>query len=310
MRTSGKRRYLRGGALAAFVSFLVLSSETRADPVNLGTAGPGNYAVLSIGGGNLALNGPGTTLGNVGVSSPGRLSLDSSNPFAIRGNVYLGDTASITHPAQVQGTISNNQNARLNQAAAVARHASQVADGLAATDSTTSINQNGGNRTITGGIGVNVLHLTGLTLNGGAILTLSAPTGGSFVIDDSGMFNLTGGSKILLTGGLHPTDVLFNVTGTNVQVALNGGEEQGVPKAQIYGVLLVPNSDINFAPGLDTPEIIGGRSINLVSGGEVIDTFQPVPEPASLVLLGIGGAGFTFYRAFVRRPRPVSGTTV
>jgi hypothetical protein len=286
------------------VFFQGLLAETRADPIHLGTAGPGNYAVLSIGGGDIAINGPGTTVGNVGLTSPGKLSLDSSNAVAIQGNVYLGNTASITHAQQVQGSIFSNQDTWLSQAAADARNASVAANGLASTDSTTSINQSGGSRTITGGASVNVVHLTGLNLDGGAVLTLGAPAGGSFVINDAGRFNLTGGSKILLGGGLTPTDVLFNVTGTGVQVALNGGEENRVPKAQIYGILLVPNSDINFAPGLDTPEIIGGRNISLVSGGRVIDHVQTAPEPTSIILFGIGVAFLGCYGLSMRRSRP------
>jgi hypothetical protein len=294
------RWWIRGGAVSAFGLLLGLLGQARADPIDLGTAGPSNYAVLSIGGGDVAMNGPGTSVGNVGITSRGKLSLDSSDPLAIQGNVYLGNTASITHPQQVQGTIFTNQDSQLNQAAADARNASLVASALAATNSTTSIT---GSRTITGGPGVNVLHLTAIDLNGGAIVTLSAPAGGSFIINDSGMFNLTGGSKILLAGGLTPTDVLFNVTGSNVQVALNGGSENGMPKAQINGVLLVPNSDINFAPGLDTPEIIGGRNISLVSGSDVIDHVKTAPEPASILLLGFGAASLAGYALFVRRPQ-------
>jgi hypothetical protein len=294
------RRWIRGGAVSVFGLLLGLVGEARADPIDLGTAGPSNYAVLSIGGGDVAMNGPGTSVGNVGLASRGKLSLDSSNPLAIQGNVYLGNTASITHPQQVAGTIFANQDSQLNQAATDARNASVMANALTATDSTTSIT---GSRIIAGNAGVNVLHLTGIDLNGGAILTLSAPAGGTFIINDSGMFNLTGGSKILLAGGVTPTDVLFNVTGSNVQVALNGGSENGMPKAQISGVLLVPNSDINFAPGLDTPEIIGGRNISLVSGSDVIDHVKTAPEPASILLLGFGASALAGYGLLVRRPR-------
>ena len=296
---------------AAAVPLLGWVQQARADPVDLGAAGPNNFAVLSIGGGNVAMNGPGTTNGNVGVTGPGQLQLNSSNgnpAVAINGNVFLGDTASITHPQQVNGNIFTNQNALLNQAAQDALHASQVAGGLAATNPTKAISLNGGSQTITGGPGVNVLNLGsgGINLNGGATLTLNAPASGSFVINDPGQFNLTGGSKINLAGGLTPNNVLYNLTGNNQQVALNGGGggSPGGPNAQISGVLLAPNSTINFSPGQDTPEIIGGKNINLVSGGQVTSPpTPPVPEPASLLLGAFGACSLAGYRLITRRKK-------
>src|SRR5262249_38040671 len=104
--------------------------DGRADFISetLGTAGPANYAILTLDGAeDIALNGPGITLGNVGISSPGFLHLDSSygHPAtAIQGNVFLGDAAHISHPREVAGTIWSNQDARLAQANADARKAS------------------------------------------------------------------------------------------------------------------------------------------------------------------------------------------
>jgi len=50
--------------------------------------------------------------------------------------------------------------------------------------------------------------------NGGT-LTLNGAAGSAFVLNISGAFNLGGQAKILLTGGLTVSDVLFNVTGSN-----------------------------------------------------------------------------------------------
>src|SRR4051794_10280984 len=54
----------------------------------LDSAGPGNWAVLGLGGTtvtvtDISITGPGTTTGNVGVASDGKLSLSSSTPPGI-----------------------------------------------------------------------------------------------------------------------------------------------------------------------------------------------------------------------------------
>src|SRR5438094_302530 len=76
---------------------LSFSSSASAEVIQstLVSAGPDNWAILSLGG-NIAvqdtvtLNGPGTTVGNVGATSTTDLALNSSAPPAILGNVYMG----------------------------------------------------------------------------------------------------------------------------------------------------------------------------------------------------------------------------
>jgi hypothetical protein len=65
------------------------------------------------------------------------------------------------------------------------------------------------------------MNLTDFVMGGGGkngnggTLTLNGAAGSAFVLNISGAFSLGGKAKILLTGGLTVSDVLFNVTGGN-----------------------------------------------------------------------------------------------
>jgi hypothetical protein len=309
---------LRSLVLAVAAAGTLLAGPTaRADFINatLGSAGPSSWAILSTGNPSttdFALNGPGTTLGNVGVGATGKLSLDSSNGHpatAITGNVFLATGSSITHPQQVHGSVVTGADAVLAQAAVDAQAAAGTFAGLSATNGTTSIGNATG--TITGTTGVNVLNVTGLSLNHAA-LTLSAPKGGQFVINDSGAFTLNSG-VIQLAGGLAPSDVVFNLTGTGPDVHSSGGGNSSV----LNGILLAEDRNIAFSPGLVNGEVIsGGASIHFVSGAEVNQAGPPppapapppvvdtAPEPASAVLLVLGLPALAAY-AYRARRRPV-----
>jgi hypothetical protein len=56
-------------------------------------------------------------------------------------------------------------------------------------------------------------------------LTLNGAANTAFVLNISGNFNISGGSRVLLTGGLTPSDVLFNVTGnpSGAKFQITGG---------------------------------------------------------------------------------------
>jgi hypothetical protein len=69
----------------------------------------------------------------------------------------------------------------------------------------------------------------------GGTLTLNGAAGSAFVLNISGAFDLGGQAKILLTGGLTVSDVLFNVTGSNSTFSIGGD-------ALFNGTLLAYNS--------------------------------------------------------------------
>jgi hypothetical protein len=261
---------------------LASSGSARADFISdtLGAAGPGNYAILSIGQGDVHINGPGHSNGNVGIAN-GSFHLD--NPQVLNGNVFLGSGASLANTGTINGTVSPNQD--LTGAVNAARAASGTFAGLAPTLSVPGGAING-NTTINGGPGVNVVNISGLNLGNGQALTLNGPAGSNFVINDSGGLRLNSGS-INLTGGLTPNNVVLNVTG-NGDLHTSGGLNN---ESVINGILLAPNSNIGFSPGQINGELIAGGAIQLASGAGVDGVPPDAPEPASLVILGLGGIG-------------------
>jgi len=289
------------------LGFLSFSSSASAEVIQstLGGAGPDNWAILSLGG-NIAvqdtvtLNGPGTTVGNVGATSTTDLVLNSSSAPAILGNVYMGNTSNFNGSAanlngpggQIQGTIFTNQDTLLNAAAAQALAASITFNNLPNTF-TVAGGSITGTQTLTATVnGANVTDLTNVTVDDHSVLTLDGAglADAQFIINFSGVIDLHGsatGGKILLTGGLTSHDVVFNYTGsaTGDVVKSSGGSSSSTPNAVFSGVYLVTSADVNLSPGVVYGEIIGassGNKITLVSGSEVINPPTSVPVPASL----------------------------
>jgi hypothetical protein len=272
------------------------AGASRADFISntLGSAGPSNFAVLTLSGAqDIALNGPGTTNGNVGISS-GTLALNGSNGPSVNGNVLLASGATLQQPQLVNGNIFTNQN--LSQANTDARNAAATFAGLASTTGMpTAVN---GTTTINGGPGLNVANLTGINLGNGQTLTLNGPAGSQFVINSPNMVLNSG--KVQLTGGVTPADVVFNLTGTGNNLQTSGGLNN---ESVINGTVLNANGGVAMAPGLINGELIaGGQSVHLVSGASVQSPppTPSVPEPASAVLMVLGGFGMS---VLVRRSR-------
>jgi hypothetical protein len=300
---AASRKTLGLGGVAAVALLVSSFGAARAEPVDLGAAGPDNFAVLGIGARTISVNNPSDVVGNVGVAQAGgALHLSSTTIF---GTAFLHTGAGFQQSnSTVTGGVVQNAatDVFLGQAVTDALNASTIARGLAATNPTTTVNLNGGTMTLAGVAGRNVVNLTGLTLNGGADLILSGPAGSSWVVNDTGGFNLTGGSTITLMGGLTPTDILFNLTGTgNAQFSGGGGGA-----AALDGVLLAPDRDVNLAPGIVTGEVIAGGDITIVSGGRVV-TPTPAPEPSSIALCAAGLGALGGYRLVRRRRRPAPG---
>jgi hypothetical protein len=299
----------RAGGFVIALCLLSSTGQVRADFISdtLGSAGPGNFAILNVGTGNadVALNGPGTTQGNVGVLS-GTLSLASSTPPAVMGNVLLGNGAgqNFSGGNQVSGSVLTGQTPALSQARSDAINASNTFAGLSPTQSVPggSIGNSTGTIAAANPGGMNVLNVSGINLNGKSV-TLSGPAGTQFVINNSGGLTLTGG-QINLAGGLTPNDVVINFTDPNAKLSTSGGGNASV----VNGILLAPGSGttVDFSPGLVNGEVIsGGNHAHFVSGAEVISPPSPpppppnvVPGPASVVLMGLGGfffAGLMFW---------------
>jgi hypothetical protein len=90
-------------------------------------------------------------------------------------------------------------------------------------------------------IGKLTLRLTDFVVSGGSQVTFNGLAGQSAVVNVSNNFNIGGASKVLLTGGLTPSDILFNVTGNNA--GKTGALPTAITGDSIFnGMLLAYNS--------------------------------------------------------------------
>jgi len=283
-------RFLIFGASLAALTVAPSGAATIVD--ELGSAGPSFWAIVTDST-NPHLNGPGTTNGNVAVThNNGTLSLDSSNAYAITGNVSLAAGASVSHPAQVTGSIFTNVS--LNGVLSDATTAASYFQTLAPTNAITSITNS--TMITSSGVGAtNVLSVNNFNLGHDLTLTLKGDSTSQFIINISGGMTLNAG-KINLVGGLLPSDVLFNVVSGNLKTS-HGLNDESV----INGIVLVSsNGSVQMSPGLINGELISlsAGDFQIVSGGSVNQTIPPssVPEPSTYPLSILGLAAGAFFR--------------
>jgi hypothetical protein len=280
--------------LVATSLLLCSSVEVRAGYVTstLGAAGPGSFGVLSLSTtSQVGLNAAATSVGNVGISSPGVVQLTgaSSNQTVIQGNVYLGNkTALKYYGAQISGSVFPNQSTYLAKAEADAINASKTFAALAPTQ-TVAKGQITRSQTLTGAVGINVLNVSNITLGSGQVLTFGGPAGSQWVINDSGALGLSG-AKIMVTGGVTASDVVFNFTYPSTTILTGGWFNNSV----LNGILLAPKSPVWLYGSTINGELIGGGSALQLNSGAAVNGIPPspslpvTPAPSSLVLMSLG----------------------
>jgi choice-of-anchor A domain-containing protein len=164
--------------------------------------------------------------------------------------------------------------------------ATSEANALAALSPTQSLGSLGSNVTLNGNGGVNVVNVSGIKMNNGT-LTLSGSASDIFIINDSGKF-ASNNSSMVLTGGVTPNHVLFNVSG---DVMLNGGGG-----SDFFGTILAPSSNVSVHDKSLTGEIIG-LNVSDTAGFKVNGTTAvPGPSPmlASAIFVAVVGLGIAW----------------
>jgi hypothetical protein len=305
---------------------LFCNFQALADTFGLGTAGPGNWGVLETGTGTVTMNGGGTnnpsgisvnsgasaSQANLGINSGGRLS--ATNPTIIQGTYYkfstnTGDSISgttivggtnTTSDGKITQAVSDAQTASANLANPALNPPNQTFGTISATTTITATNPGG--RT--------VVNVGAISLGNGLTLTLSGPATSSFVINVSSGITL-GAAAILLTGGLTPDNVIFNVTGGNVSVT---GTSPVAGTGVLNGIVMDLNGTVTISGSNDrvNGEIIAGQSILLTNGSDVEAVPTPVvPEPSTAAYFTLGPlsllAVMLLHRRFSRRKQAVVG---
>jgi hypothetical protein len=238
----------------------------------LRSAGPGQWAVLGMGGigsassTSISMSGSSSirgTVANAGVANAGNVNMSGSS--LINGILSLNTAGRLNKSgtSAVAGGVQQNTttDGLLDQAVADALAASQSAASLPATipsPTSVTISNPSQNITITGGLGINVWNITNLAISNGT-LTLSAPHGGCFIMNVPGSFALSGASRIVLAGGITPSDVLYNFVGSGGGVAMSGG-------SSVAGIVLAPQRSVALSSSTVTGEIISGGSGIAFSG--------------------------------------------
>ena len=227
------------------------TSSTSAFP-GLGTAG--KYAVLSITG-TFQSQSLVTINGDLGIGPRD----SATTQAAVNGSVYYDPSATYTSQGSVKGgTIAQSMTQAIYDAATASffykNYASQSNMFSSISAATTIVAHSG----------FNVFSLSGgITLNN-ANLTLSGSSSDYFVFNISGGLSLSGNASINLTGGITPSNVLFNFVGKGSALTTQLG-------STVRGTILSIGRSISF-DGVFLGEIIGGgggSSFTLLSGTTV-----------------------------------------
>jgi len=297
-------RLLKATALA-LVGLAAEAESSRADLV-LGTAV--NYGVLtgpSIG--NFQLSSDTHITGNIGVGSSDGTTTGTNNniKFAnanVVGNLSLGGT----NTNGIGGTVTGTVSTQVADVATAYNTISTLSTNLALETGTaldsggnftgTTINASDGKLDASGN---EVFSSDVSKFKPSGALTINGTADQYVVINLTGNSNFSFTQPITLTGGITEDHVLYNITGVGKNLQIAGNAHGGT----IQGIIVALNDKISLDNVLVNGRVFGGEAgqdFQLVSNFSLV---QPatVPEPASLVMMGLGG-GMAF--VVFRRKRP------
>ena len=216
---------------------------------NLGPAM--GYSILTLKDAAITLtDGASRIYGDVGI---GPFGLQKLSQGTITGTVFMSPTADPTkvNAKVTGGVVSRN----LNAAVAAVNNAAAALWKLTPNSSLGMVNAT---KKITAAKrGLNVVKMDALMLNdGGQTLTISGQAGDEFVINIDGKMQLWG-AKVVLTGGVLPSRVLFNLR--------DSAKIEG--RSVVLGLVLNPANTVSLDDGSSvTGGVCSGGDVSIANG--------------------------------------------
>jgi choice-of-anchor A domain-containing protein len=249
-------------------------------------------------GGNATLGG--NYVGNLEIG--GNLSLGG---VSVYGNAYVGGNVSNYGGGSLFGDIVASGQIGLSQSFTVTGMSSSLSSfnsimnydslsnyflstsrAIAAMDNTAVLSNQWGGINLTALSGINVVSLSANELRNAWGFNITAPEDATIYINIYGETATLDSTDWVYTGGVSSGNVLLNYLDATA-LNLSGGNTVNI---------LAPYADTNFSSGVVTGSLIVG---NLFGGGQVnLGHFQntesvaqgyPIPEPASVLLVCVGG---------------------
>ena len=140
------------------------------------------------------------------------------------------------------------------------------------TGSFTEIRVSAGSNLAVNGSGNYVMNLSDFVAEEGSKVTLKGKRGTKFVVNVSGDFDIRG-AKVVLGGGLLPSDVVFNLTGTGAAV------RQITGNSVFFGSLQVVGSQVTVSESSVNGRRIRGVAQMGVASGATTARIKPPPKP-------------------------------
>ncbi len=249
-----------GAAGNAYFSGFTLTGLEKAD----------GYVLFT--GGSTTLNG-GDFLGSIDVG--GNVTLQS---FSVAGDVRSGGTVS-AGGGTISGSVTQGASATLVDHAAMSQYFLDTSAAVAAMSDTGAITNNWGGLSYTASSGVNVLTIDADSLKNAWGFTLTGPADAIVYINVTGTNVTMDWLDWAFVGGVGADDVLLNYNQAETFTLNQGGTTN----------ILAPNADLTYTSGVFSGSIVAG---NLYGNGQVnlggFSHYDPVPEPATMVLLASG----------------------
>lgn len=251
---------------------------------SLGSAG--DFAVLGGKDGKIDITKDGTRVnGNVGIGSKG--DLDVKYDATINGSIFADPSAALKldKDSTVTGSVSRTS---VNAANSAARSASQAMANLQANAVLASISNSTGTLNLSQPL--TVFDVKGdFELKKDGILTLSGVAGSQVVMNIYGDMKMSYDSQVKLVGGLTADSVFYNFIGYKSKVDLDD--------STLNGTILAMDKDVTLKSSILNGNIYSGEDSKVyIKYGSVVNGVNPVPEPGTMAVLGLGAAAAAYRR--------------